>query len=605
MMAEQSTSYNADGAADGGGGRSITQPFSPGDTGGKVGKGGSRNSLARFLSKQGVGREVAQRVGDLSVSLFANLDLEGLHHFAGDDPTDRAIMRAAQASLKGELASEEAEAGLKRNRNIFDIYEEEREEEEESAGQDTSAAASSQRQVEELRLRALHSRKQPRSAAVIVYEDPYMMGASEEGKLYILSVYGDHSSDGTKYARRMASMRYNDAAPKGSTILKIPQLNVALVSGNKADAVRRSEAICTILMIVDPSRWAALYQNDWDINMHQFMKKSFEHWALIAEERTIAGWTGIDKLKMVAGTAPIKTVETISSLLEFKWTVTGGLSISMFENFKGESRSSNPSVCTKDNEGLASVIRRLSNIMVALMSSSYLDVFAHFIRFVTEGDEVASMRSDQVAYNFNYAMMKVGNAVSSVTSMRLGDGTEFSTRGPFEVATAIVAAMGYQVSLMRSKPGMREQRDDFEGIMARQANRAQGGSGSKPTSRDVTSRDVAHGALDESDNIIRQSKRQEDKKPGKGSKGDKKEGGEKSHGKSNFLCVGYLGESLGARAGGIQSKCVKGQEKCYFVHRRAGSITRIEAEEAMMKPADSDMNRAIRKKVAEFKEFMK
>ena len=46
--------------------------------------------------------------------LFSNMDSEGLHCFAREDPADRAIMRAAQASLKVELASDEAELGMKK-----------------------------------------------------------------------------------------------------------------------------------------------------------------------------------------------------------------------------------------------------------------------------------------------------------------------------------------------------------------------------------------------------------------------------------------------------------------------------------------------------------
>jgi thiamine phosphate synthase YjbQ (UPF0047 family) len=69
--------------------------------------------------------------------------------------------------------------------------------------------------------------------------------------------------------------------------------------------------------------------------------------------------------------------------------------------------------------------------------------------------------------------------------------------------------------------------------------------------------------------------------------------------------VGYLGETLEAMSGGQRSKCSKGEEKCYFAHRRASVITRIEAEEALKKPVDNEMNRAIKQKIAEFKHFMK
>jgi hypothetical protein len=88
-----------------------------------------------------------------------------------------------------------------------------------------------------------------------------------------------------------------------------------------------------------------------------------------------------------------------------------------------------------------------------------------------------------------------------------------------------------------------------------------------------------------------------------GGKAIKKEGTRTStnvNTKSNYLCVAYLGESLGAKIDGELSRCPKGEEKCFYMHRKASSITRIEAEEAMVKPVESDMKRAIQHKIAEF-----
>ena len=84
--------------------------------------------------------------------------------------------------------------------------------------------------------------------------------------------------------------------------------------------------------------------------------------------------------------------------------------------------------------------------------------------------------------------------------------------------------------------------------------------------------------------------------------GDTKDGvtnSEKKSKKTNYLCVAFLGESLGAGSG-----CTKG-DKCFYMHRRADVITRIEAEEAMVKPADSAEKRAIQKKITEFTSFKK
>ena len=84
-----------------GGGQTITQPFSPGDTG-NVSMAGSKRSLGRYLEKAGVNMGVAEKVCDLSVQLFVNMDVEGLHHYAGADPGHRAVLRSAHAALKSE-----------------------------------------------------------------------------------------------------------------------------------------------------------------------------------------------------------------------------------------------------------------------------------------------------------------------------------------------------------------------------------------------------------------------------------------------------------------------------------------------------------------------
>jgi hypothetical protein len=57
-----------------GGGQDITFPFSPGDKGGQVYLGESKNSLARYLTKAGVDARIATKVNALSVSLFVNMD---------------------------------------------------------------------------------------------------------------------------------------------------------------------------------------------------------------------------------------------------------------------------------------------------------------------------------------------------------------------------------------------------------------------------------------------------------------------------------------------------------------------------------------------------
>lgn len=590
-----------DGLAGGGGGQPITFPFSPGDPLGRVTMEGSKNSLGRFLTKAGVDMEIATRVSGLSVQLFVSMDADGINYFAGEDPGDRVVLRAAQAALKADLARSVLVDSKKRGRGLFQDEEEEGEEEEE--GLDLLARLAEQPAGEaELRRRAQQSRRQPASTVVVIYNDPYGVGATMEGKERVLSVYGDHRSDGTQHGLRMASSVCSEAPPKGMTAIKIPKLNLCVLSTNKADVVKRGEVISTVIMTVDASRWAALFNNDWDMNMEEFIEKAFELWSLTSIERTVIDWDGIERLKMVQGTAPIRSIEILTNLFKFRWSPAGTMCLAKFEDHKGESRAGNSKPCSKDNESTVVVIRRLNNIMMALMSLSYKGVFDVFIRFISEEDVVVMMGGDQIVYNFDYAMTKVSNSVISVTPMRLGDGTEHSTKGPREVAEAIRAAMSYQVSQMRMRGVMRDQKEDFGELIARQLSRAQGGSADKPTSREVV-----HGAVTESNDFVKQPTWPEEKGGkggGKGAKGTTEKPDKKGQVKSNYLCLAYLGETLEAMVDGVRSKCTKGLE-CFYQHRKASAITKIEAEEALRKPADSGMKRAIAARIAAFKGFKK
>ena len=595
---DQRVTMRIDGLAGGEGGQTLTFPFSPGDTTGRVTMEGSKNSLGRFLTKAGVDMEIATKVSGLSVQLFVSVDAEGINYFAGEDPGDRAILRAAQAALKDDLARSVLVDSKKRGRGLFHDEEEEGEAEEE--GLDLLARLADQPAGEaELRKRALKSRRQPASSVIVIYNDPYGVGATTEGKEHVLSVYGDHRSDGTQHGLRMASSVCSEAPPKGMTSIKIPRLNLCLLSTNKADVVKRGEVISTVIMTVDASRWASLFSNDWDMDMEAFIEKAFELWSLTPTERTVMDWDGIDRLKMVQGTAPVKSIEILTSLFKFRWSVTGLLCLAKFEDTRGESRAGNSRPCSKDNAMTVVVIKRLNNIMMALMSSSYKGVFDVFIRFISEEDVVVMMGGDQIVYNFDYAMMKVSNSVNSVTHMKLGDGTEYGTKGPREVAEAIRAAMSYQVGQMRIRDVMRNQKEDFGELIARQLSRAQGGSADKPTSREVV-----HGAVTESNNFVKQPTWPEEKGGGKGAKRIIEKPDKKSQVKSNHLCLAYLGESLEAMIDGVRSKCTKGPE-CFYHHKKASTITKREADEALKKPADSDMKRAIAARIAAFKGFKK
>jgi hypothetical protein len=118
----------------------------------------------------------------------------------------------------------------------------------------------------------------------------------------------------------------------------------------------------------------------------------------------------------------------LTNLFKFRWSVVGDLSLSTFENVKGESRASKDSVCDRNNAGVATVIRRLNNIMIALMSISYKDIFAPFINFITEEDKASRFGGSQIAYKFDLALAKVSNSVLSVIPMK--NGSEHGTRDP-------------------------------------------------------------------------------------------------------------------------------------------------------------------------------
>jgi hypothetical protein len=600
----QSVTMTTDEGAGGGGGPSITFPFSPGDPLGNVTMQGSKNSLGRFLTKAGVDIEIASKVSSLSVQLFVNMDTEGINHFAGEEPGDRIILRSAHAALKADLARS---VPLNSNKRSRELYSDEVEEvEEDDDGLEVLARmATANRSTREAELRRMvqQSRKQPASTVTVIYNDPYEVGATSEGKEHILSVYGNHSSDGTQYGLRMASLVCSEAPPKGTTLIKIPRLQLCLLSSNKADVIKRGEVISTVILTMDPSRWAALFDNDWNMNVEAFIEKAFELWSLPPPERNITDWDGIDKLKMVQRSAPMKSTEILTSLIKFKWSVTGLLCLAKFEDIKGESRATKSTPCTRENAMTVVVIKRLNNIMMALQSMRYSGVFDEFIHFISEEDVVLGMGGDQIVYNFDFAMTKVSSSVNAVTPMKLGDGTEYGTRGPREVAAAIRAAMRYQISLMSEKETMRSQKEEFGDLMARQLSRSQGGSGSADK---ATSREVVHDAETESSDFIKQPTWPEEKRSGKG-KGAKRiieKPDKKIQVKSNYLCLAYLGESLEVVVDGLRSKCVKGAE-CFYQHRKASIITKIEAEEALRKPADSDMKQAIAARVAVFKGFKK
>ncbi len=574
-----------EGSSEGRGGQpDLVFPFSPGDVGGVVSVNGSKSSLQRYLARSGVDRSVAAKVSQLNVHLFINVDEAGLQDFTGDERGDRAILRAAQSGLRAELALRKKEEGRKRGRELF---QEENDDEEESgleclsrlAGQPGKSAA---------------TRKQVRSEIVALYSDPYMLGAvTEEGKNHITFVYGEQHSDGTERASRMPSLKYPDSEKKKLAEIKISRLNLCLLSFDKTDIPKRAEAISTILLIIDPSRWQSLLASDWSPDIPAFKSAAYNHWSLPVNQRNWFDWVGIDMLKQIPRSTPIMSIEGLQALVEFNWAVSGRLCITRFENVKGESGSSKTSPCNRFNSGLVTVIRRLNHIMIALMSLSYKGVFEAFIRFVTESDEASRIGGDQIAYNFDYAMVKVSSSVKLATPMKLGDGSTHGIKGPREVAFAIMAAMEFQVELMHDRGTMRDQKEDLSTLMTRQIERSLEGSSEKPSTRIIY-----QDASKEQQSSIRLS---DNKKGSRGGNKSDRKGVEKA--KSDFLCVAYLGDSLGAAVGTKRSHCPKNADKCFFQHKEASSITRAEAEESLKRPADSEMKRVILQKIAEFTRF--
>ncbi len=71
---DQRVTMRIDGLAGGGGGQTLTFPFSPGDLTGRVTMEGSKNSLGRFLTQAGVSMEIATQISGLSVQLLVSVD---------------------------------------------------------------------------------------------------------------------------------------------------------------------------------------------------------------------------------------------------------------------------------------------------------------------------------------------------------------------------------------------------------------------------------------------------------------------------------------------------------------------------------------------------
>jgi hypothetical protein len=191
-------------------------------------RGGNDGSSGRYLTKTGVDVRIATKVHALSVSLFANMDDVGIHCFAGEEPVDRAILRATQSSLKAELLRVETEKGKKRSRDIFEEGDEDEEEDfgieclarvAGKAGEDGIKKALLTRKP--LCRKALLTRKEPLSRAVNKYTDPYMVTAKTEGKPHIMNIYGQHLSDGTVHHRRMASIKYEETPEREIVTMKI------------------------------------------------------------------------------------------------------------------------------------------------------------------------------------------------------------------------------------------------------------------------------------------------------------------------------------------------------------------------------------------------
>jgi hypothetical protein len=82
-------------------GKQIRQDFSP------IYRTGDAMKLARCLYKLGVSEQLVQRCSEISLQIFMHLEKEALADMTKAIPMGAAILRAAQLSLKEELAMEE------------------------------------------------------------------------------------------------------------------------------------------------------------------------------------------------------------------------------------------------------------------------------------------------------------------------------------------------------------------------------------------------------------------------------------------------------------------------------------------------------------------
>jgi hypothetical protein len=75
--------------------------------------------------------------------------------------------------------------------------------------------------------------------------------------------------------------------------------------------------------------------------------------------------------------------------------------------------------------------------------------------------------------------------------------------------------------------------------------------------------------------------------------------------KTNFLCMRFLGGSLGVtEKDGLVTQCNRGSE-CIFQHKSASMTTLVEAQEAMEKTKNSARKRDIQKAMDAFNHFKK
>jgi hypothetical protein len=244
--------------------------------------------------------------------------------------------------------------------------------------------------------------------------------------------------------------------------------------------------------------------------------------------------------------------------------------------------------------------------MASIMSGEYGHSFNSFVKFLTRDESIILVGGDQLAYNFHLAMMRVSSALERGADLKLTSRGHMMN-GPATVSVAISASLFQQMEFMKDEQLMRSQNDNFRDLLKLMKSRAAGGD---DKTSDKTKGGGAKDAAKETAKDQHLSKKQkreilEQKRVSQqGTLGGKDTKEEASH-RTGFLCMRFMGGSLGVLDKDSKVvKCIHG-DNCTFHHKPASVTTLLEAEAAMSKTKDCAIKRKIQVAINAYGHFKK